>query len=842
MIDFSKKIPITKTIKQINPIEIYNTLDRKSDVGPLRPIQERILCRWFEGKRDDKDLIVKLHTGAGKTLIGLLMGMSYINSDEGPVIFACPNIYLMKQACQDANKFGIPFCIIDDSEMGLPNDFISGKKILITYVQKIFNGLSVFGIGTRSQSVGCIILDDSHACMDSIANSCTIKITQKDNYEIYNTIKNLFEDDLKNQGIGTYQDLNNGSVDSLMAIPYWNWFDKSEEVAQLLSKNSNEKCIKFAWPIIKDQINMCQAFISGTAIEISPLCTPIEAFGTFSKAKHRVLMSATTQEDTFFIRGLDMSIDSVKEPLVDIEYKWSGEKMILIPQLICQNTNIESVKDALLSAESKKFGKVVLTPSFSKAKEYEKYGAKIANSPGNNMFSIIQHHKANFSNSILVFANRYDGIDLPDDSCRILFIDSLPYYDSFSDRYEEQCKSSSDIVKIKTIQKIEQGLGRSVRGEKDYSAIIIFGADLIKYLKCTENTKFFSPQTRKQLEIGFAVTEMMKEEVKDDEVIALISTINQCLDRDEGWKAYYISSMDEIEEDNDNNILLYELLNKERAAYTSFKNGDIESACLNIQTIVNLCTNDEEQAWYSQLLARYTYPLSKSQANDIQISAFRKNNELLKPLNDIPYKKLIFPLDEKRAALILQKISQYNTFSDLSLEVEDVLSKLSFGTKANTFEKSFQELGEFLGFASQRPDKTIRKGPDNLWCDENNNYILIECKSEVSVDRDFIKKTEAGQMSQHCAWFEDEYNIFEYSSILVIPTNKLAYDAYFDHNTKIMTSTEIGKLKVQVHYFFNEFKKYDIKSISTDKIAEFMNIHKLSVKDILSNYTVDVEK
>lgn len=238
MIDFSKKIPRTKTIKHINPIEIYNTLDRKSDVGPLRPIQERILCRWFEGKRDDKDLIVKLHTGAGKTLIGLLMGMSYINSDEGPVVFACPNIYLMKQACQDANKFGIPFCIIDDSEMGLPNDFISGKKILITYVQKIFNGLSVFGIGTRSQSVGCIILDDSHACMDSIANSCTIKITQKNNYEIYNTIKNLFEDDLKNQGIGTYQDLNNGSGDSLMAIPYWNWFDKSEEVAQLLSKNS----------------------------------------------------------------------------------------------------------------------------------------------------------------------------------------------------------------------------------------------------------------------------------------------------------------------------------------------------------------------------------------------------------------------------------------------------------------------------------------------------------------------------------------------------------------------------------------------------------------------------
>ena len=842
MIDFSKKIPATKTIKHINPVEIYNTLDRKSDVGPLRPIQERILCKWFNERKDDRDVIVKLHTGAGKTLIGLLMAMSYINSNEGPVIFACPNIYLMKQACQDANKFGIPFCIIDDSGKELPNDFISGKKLLITYVQKIFNGLSIFGIGKRSQSVGCIILDDSHACMDAIASSCTIKITKKENEEIYNTIKNLFEDDLKSQGMGTYQDLNNGSSDALMAIPYWNWFDKSEEVAQLLSKNLDIKSIKFAWPLIKDQINMCQAFISGTTIEITPQCTPIDAFGVFSKTQHRILMSATTQEDTFFIKGLDLSIDSVKNPLIDNEYKWSGEKMILIPQLICENTTINEVKNTLLSTESKKFGKAVLTPSFTKAEEYTKYDGVIANYPGENMFSVIQKHKSSPYNSTIVFANRYDGIDLPDDSCRILFMDSLPYYDLLSDRYEEQCKSSSQIVKIKTIQKIEQGLGRSVRGEKDYSVIIIFGSDLIKYLKSNEYTKHFSSQTRKQLEIGFSVTEMVKEEVDGEEVNALISTINQCLERDEGWKAYYSSSMDEIEENITDKDFLYELLSKERMAYSLSKTGDNESACSCIQEIVNSCTDEEEQSWYFQMLAKYTYPLSKSKSNEIQIAAFRKNNELLKPLSGISYTKLTFPFDEKRAVLISKKISQYDTFSDLSLEIEDILSKLSFGTKANTFEQSLQILGEFLGFASQRPDKSIRKGPDNLWCDENSNYILIECKSEVSVDRDFIKKTEAGQMSQHCAWFEEEYPGQKYSSILVIPTNKLASDAYLDHNSKIMTSAELRKFKVQIHYFFNEFKKYDIKNISTDKIAELLNIHKISLNDILSNYTIDSKR
>lgn len=840
MIDFSKKIAVLNTVKKVNPVEIYSTLDRKSDVGPLRPIQERVLNKWYNNRRNDSDIIVKLHTGAGKTLIGLLMALSYINNNEGPVMYVCPNIYLMQQTCSDANKFGIPFCVVDN-ENNIPDDFINGKKVLITYVQKVFNGLSIFGIGTRSQTVGCIILDDSHACMESIAASCTIRINIDENKDIYQKLKSLFEDDLKNQGLGTYLDINNGNSDSLMAIPYWNWYDKSEDVSKILSKNIDKKCIKFAWPIIKNQIDMCQAYVSSKNIEISPLCTPIEMFNIFNKANHRILMSATTQEDTFFIKGLGMSIESVKNPLFDDAYKWSGEKMILIPQLICENTTLDAIKDVLLKTQNKKFGKAVLTPSFSKAKEYENYGGVVANMPGNNMFQAIKEHKQNLENSIIVFANRYDGIDLPDDYCRILFIDSLPYYDLLSDRYEEQCNSSSDIVKIKTIQKIEQALGRSVRGEKDYSVVIVFGNDLIKYLKGIDNTKYFSSETKKQLEIGLNVSKMVKEDAENNETFALVSIINQCLERDEGWKAYYASNMDEIENNDNNKNDLYNLLYNEREAYLAYKSNRIEDACSLIQVIINKCNNEEERGWYTQLKAKYKYVNSKYSANEIQISAFNMNNELLKPISGISYSKLV-PLDEKRAISIQKKLLKFNNYFDLSIELEDILSKLSFGTEANTFEKTVQVIGELLGFASQRPDKSIRKGPDNLWCDDLGNYLLIECKSEVLIERDFIKKTEAGQMDQHCAWFEDEYNISDYYNIMIIPTNRLADDAYFSNNTKIITTSELHKLKSSIKRFFSEFKEYDFRSVTSEKISNLIVSYKFTIDEFINNYTIDALK
>lgn len=70
MIDFTKKLAAGTKTKKINPLEIYDSLDRESNTGPLRPVQTRVLEKWFNEKRTEKDLIVKLHTGAGKTLIG----------------------------------------------------------------------------------------------------------------------------------------------------------------------------------------------------------------------------------------------------------------------------------------------------------------------------------------------------------------------------------------------------------------------------------------------------------------------------------------------------------------------------------------------------------------------------------------------------------------------------------------------------------------------------------------------------------------------------------------------------------------------------------------------------
>ncbi len=844
MIDFSKRLRSKGKSQKVDPIEIYDSLDRASATGPLRPVQTKILKKWFFEKRDQKDLIVKLHTGAGKTLTGLLMALSYINGGQGPAVYVCPNIYLMQQTCAEAKKFGIPFCIVSPQRNEIPNEFLQGKMILITYVQKVFNGLSIFGIGNKSIDVGCIILDDSHACIDSMIGACTIQIMNDS--EAYNQIVELFDSDLRSQGEGTYHDLLNKKSNVVIPIPYWAWNNHIDNIAAILSKRTDDNNIIFAWPVLKDQLLNCFAFVSANKIEISPMCLPINSFGIFNKASHRILMSATTQEDTFFIKGLGLSIEAVKNPLVDESYSWSGEKMILIPNSICENTDTDTIIKTILSNEHD-FGIVILTPSFEKAKKYEEYGAVIANIPGNNVYKIITDFKDDYKNKALVFANRYDGIDLPDSSCRILIMDSVPYYDSLYDRYEELCRSKSEMIRIKTIQKIEQGLGRSVRGEKDYSVILVFGSDLIKCIRSVTNQRLFSPQTRKQIDIGFQIIDMSKEDLSSPssraELGLLFATIRQCLNRDEGWKAYYADQMNDLDYLDNSKDRLYSILGKEKTAFDYALARNYEKAYLVMQEIVDSCDEDEEKGWYLQIAAKYQFQNSQSKANSLQVAAFTKNNQLLKPIEGIVYNKLKFETNVSRNQRLLNELRKQVDYTQLSLHLEEQLSNLSFGVEAEKFEYALFEIGRLLGYASQRPDKEIRKGPDVLWCVSNNRYVLLECKSEVSDSRKVISKSEAGQMEEHGGWFETEYgNDTDVLHILVIPTRALASDAYFSRDVLIIRKNTLERFKRTIKDFFKEFRACNFDSIDIDFVQEKLVAHGICDDFFVKDYTESVIK
>jgi len=837
LVDFKKRLAGKKAERPIDPIKLYDTLDRAHDKGPLRPAQVSVLEDWFANRVRDRDVIVKLHTGQGKTLIGLLMLQARLNNGKGPALYLCPDNFLIDQTCEQARQFGIATCQADPE---LPDDFLNGNKILITSVQKLFNGLTKFGLNRKSLSVGTLLMDDAHACADTIREACRIRIPSDE--PAYDALKTLFADDLEQQGLGTYADICNDKRDALLPVPYWAWIAREGEVARILSANTGRNSIKFAWPLLKDILGHCQCVVSGAAIEIEPYIPPLAAFGSYADAPHRIFMSATVTDDAFLVKGLQLKPETIINPLTYAKESWSGEKMVLLPSLIHEDLSRERIVRGFGAPNPRRrYGVVTLAPAFARVRDWELHGAIVANKE--TVADTIQALRKGEYDRAVVLVNRYDGIDLPDDTCRILIFDGKPYSESLIDLYEEICRPYSVATLMRTVRTVEQGMGRSVRGEKDYSVVIIVGSDITRLVRDRDSRKFLSPQMSKQIEIGLEIAEMAQQEIEagKEPIGAFNALVRQCLGRDEGWKAFYVEQMAKVKPAGANERILRAYAAELRAEQ-AHRNGDYSSAVEALQSLLDQkMVDSEDKGWYLQEMARYQYRSNRPESQRLQVAAHTANRLLLKPSHGVTVAKLTM-VSQGRVERIASWMRQFENYAQLEVALSDILGRLVFGTKADKFEQALDEISRAIGFAGERPDKEWKEGPDNLWALDDTQYILWECKSEVEVNRAEINKREAEQMNRSSAWFEKHYLGMKVKRIIVHPTNAEASAASFTHEVDAMREAELKKLVKGLREFFKSFESLNFKDLSMAHIQKLVDSHGLSVPSLLTDYSKKLKR
>ena len=82
----------------------------------------------------------------------------------------------------------------------------------------------------------------------------------------------------------------------------------------------------------------------------------------------------------------------------------------------------------------------------------------------------------------LVLTNRYDGIDLPDDDCRLVIMEGLPARGDLQERFLNGSLGALEILQERIRARFVQGSGRATRNARDYSAVLVLGsvADFIR--------------------------------------------------------------------------------------------------------------------------------------------------------------------------------------------------------------------------------------------------------------------------------------------------------------------------------------------------------------------------
>jgi hypothetical protein len=212
------------------------------------------------------------------------------------------------------------------------------------------------------------------------------------------------------------------------------------------------------------------------------------------------------------------------------------------------------------------------------------------------------------------------------------------------------------------------------------------------------------------------------------------------------------------------------------------------------------------------------------------------NRFLLRPRQGMQITKVTL-VAQKRVGNVVRWIQKFGTYEELSLDVQNILGNLRFGIEADSFEKAFHELGLALGFKCERPDREWKEGPDNLWALRDNEYLLVECKSEVKLTRDAINKNETGQMNSASAWFKANYRDVNVKRVMIIPTKKIGQGAGFNEEVEIVRERNLNRLVSSVRSFFLEFEGLDRKDLSDSKVQKLIDLHGLAVDQLVTNYS-----
>ncbi len=774
--------------KVVDPEDIFRRLPKPPGINDIYQSQGEVLRAWY-ARRDERDLVIKLHTGGGKTLVGLLIAQSAMNEKGEPVLYLTPTVQLMNQVLAKAAHYGVPAIPYPKGREPLPDAFLNGQAVLVATYNALFNGISKFGIAGTNDipvNVGTILLDDAHASFSVIREQFTLAVSSAgDDGELFGELCSMFRAAFQQiERVGTFDDVVSGAERAVLEVPYWAWQEKRDAVRELLRPKAEQ--FKYVWPLLRDRLHLCHAFVSSTAFTVTPWVPLVDAVTTFVQAPRRVYMSATIADDSAIVRTFDASADAVEHPLASKSLAGVSERMVLVPEAMPFNFEVTAyLKKVASKVAGSKKGVVILVPSGKAALTWTDV-AELPKATKDAEAAILKLQKAE-SFGPLVLASRYDGIDLPGDACRLLIMSGLPTGSADYDLFRGAALLGGRSVNSALAQRIEQGIGRGARGAGDSCVVVLLGQDLVGWMSREANFRFLTASTRAQIEMG---QEISKATVDEND---FGRTIMRSLDRDKEWMQYHADQLaDALEHEGAASERIREA-SVERKAVSLFADGHPEKAIARITTYLDesKTLDPQTRGWFEQMAARFAHAWGNQDlARQLQVSAFANNRNLHRPVVAPPYQPLREPGEQSQA--IATYLSSYRVRRGFLQDFEEAVALLVASASANQFEQALADFGQMIGFSTQRPESTGEPGSDVLWLLPGRIGVIVEAKSRKK-NKNHLTKENHGQLLVSQLWFTAAYPNYTPVRVSVHPSS-VATKASVPIGVKALTYAKLQEM------------------------------------------------
>lgn len=536
-------------------------------------------------------------------------------------------------------------------------------------------------------------------------------------------------------------------------------------------------------------------------------------------------MSATLADDSILVSHYNVNHEIINEAITPTNCDDIGDRMILVPQEINPDITDDQLK-GYYQELSKSHNVVVLVPSIYRASFWEDVADKIIRAK--ELHEGVEELKTKHV-GLVVIINKYDGIDLPKSACRVLIIDGLPDVRRKIDKIEQSILQGSEELLTKTVQRIEQGMGRGVRSKEDYCVVFLMGRSLVDKLYVEDALSKFTPATKAQI----TLSENLSKQIRGKGLDELKQVVNYSLTRNTDWVKASKGALVHIKYNPLTQIS--ETVIKEREAFNYAAKKNYPKASEIMLDVVNKQSNIRVKGYLKQKLAEYINFYDEVESQQTLMSAVDDNNQVLHPIEGIRYSKLVVSNHDQAREIVGYIKNKFGEPNKYILSINRLVEQLVFmPDTSSTFEQAVKELASYLGFKGQRPEAEFNKGPDVLWAVGNLKYFVIECKNGAVVDS--ISKQYCNQLNGSVNWFYKKYDhTCQLVPILIHPSHKFDYSASPHQDIRIMQENKLALLKENLLQF--------AKSVATDpynimKIDELLNNYGFKENQFIQKYTV----
>jgi hypothetical protein len=751
-------------------VEFYRTLPKQPPTtdSPGSPKglwvhQGEITRAYAPSMINKQEVALQLPTGAGKTLVGGLIGEWRRRRFGDRVVFVCPTKQLADQTIKNLALYGITAVKLVGRQRDWPQPsrtrYSAAQAIAVTTYPSIFN------TNPALDDANVLILDDAHAAEGYVASLWSLKIWRSD--PAYTPVLDTLVPALDplvasrlRQPDGGDQYTNQVYLASAVGVAA-----VAGDLSTVLHRSSDagglNSSAQYALRTLQDHLGQALIYVSYGSILIRPLISPTATHPAFEAPKQRLYMSATLGEGG----ELERAFGRTKIKRIPIPSGWdrqgTGRRYFVFPDNSSDLAVAEPSDQATwMSGLIDRMGKaVLLTPDNRTRKELT--GSVVPAGMEVLAASDVEDDLDVFAKAprgVLALNNRYDGLDLPDDDCRLVVVAGLPARGDLQERFLTTDLGAIEVLHERIRARIVQGAGRATRNPTDFAVVAMLGADLASFVARDDVQRALHPEVHAELDFSLENSYGTSAELTEN--------IGHFLDQDEDWRAAetdIITQRDTFTQVTPpGSAELAAAAPFEVAAWQALWQGEPERAMEQARRVIDTLNRGQGSRRYAALwnyllgswattnggssgdpakmaVARTAFEDARADARATTWMAHAVSNADQIAMTGTAEPE-VDPLDAaaiEQAAARLDAWRRPRVFDPLIDEITTGLAQ----TEHRAFENALVKLGQLTGASESVGDGNANAAPDASWTFGTVLWVAWEAKSEADA---------AGEVSVDC--------------------------------------------------------------------------------------------